>query len=135
MAKKKRSRNAEPNERLDRYLSAFAAALRAHALEHGQDRSSRELAENVLDAARDGELVDIFIYTCMLADRLDINLAQTARDRVSEIWQDSGIELDPRSTDPTGADRGKILIPASSSNSARAASRRSDAATFHTRKK
>lgn len=134
MAKKKRSRNAEPNERLDRYLSAFAAALRVHALEHGQDRSSRELAENVLDAARDGELVDIFIYTCMLADRLDINLAQTARDRVSEIWQDSGINPDPRSI-PTDTDREEDSLPASSSNSARAASRRSDAATFHTRKK
>ena len=114
------AKKAEPNERLDRYLSAFALALRARALECGRDPSPLDLIGWIASASRDlvnpDELADVFIYTCMLADRLDINLAQAARDRVSEIWQDSGTQHDPL------ADQYQDSIPASPRNPARAAS-------------
>ena len=92
----------EPNKRLDRYLAAFALALRAFADSRDWDRhhTPRNLAIAVFSEAGElasefrwteepdksrveDELADVFIFTCILADRMDINLAQAARDKVA----------------------------------------------------
>lgn len=169
MAKKKGSRNPDPNQRLDRYLSAFALALRSFAdlRDWDQYHTPRNLAIAVFSEAGElanefrwtespharrvaDELADVFIFTCMLADRMNINLAQAARDKVArnadkyppgrslhdteeldDIWQDSDASSEPLIADQDKEDS----IPASSHNDVRAASRRSGAATSRTRKK
>jgi len=93
---------SEPNEQLDRYLSALSLALRVFSGERGWDQyhTSRNLAIAVFSEAgelahefrwtetppRDrvaDELADVFIFTCMLADRMGINLAQSTRDKIA----------------------------------------------------
>lgn len=167
MAKKKGKReshadhtdHADPNKRLDRYLSAFALALRSFADSRDWDQyhTPRNLAIAIFSEAGElanefrwtetpharrvaDELADVFIFTCMLADRMDINLAQVARDKVAknaekypldspDIWQNSDTSPEPLIADHEDS------IAASSHNAVRAASRRSGAATSHTRKK
>ncbi len=182
MAKKKKHAQAghangvDPNLRLDRYLSAFALALRSFADSRDWDKyhTPRNLAIAVFSEAGElanefrwtetphvarvaDELADVFIFTCMLADRMDINLAQVARDKVAknagkyppvtdsalpkpeqlDFWQNSDASPEPLIADQDKEDS----IPATPPNSvcvphvAGVASRRSGAATSRTRKK
>ena len=141
---------ADPNTDLDRYLNAFGLGLRAFAEERDWDQyhTPRNLAIAVFSEAGElasefrwtetpnksrvaDELADVFIFTCILAGRMGIDLAVASRDKVAR-----NANRYPALDSRRGSDNGSqdhlssaaVSMPAATRNSARAVSSQSGTA-------